>query len=342
MDQKDIKKLLDWYQINKRDLVWRKTNDPYKIWISEVMLQQTRVEVVKDYYVRFIQVFPTIYDLANAKEEELLKLWEGLGYYSRAKNLKKCAEIIIQNGYDTFPSQINFIEKLPGIGPYTAGAILSIAYQECYPALDGNVLRILSRIFEDHRNMNKESVKIEYRKLLAPLMKKKYARDFTEGFIELGALICLPNGLPNCLSCPFQNKCKSYKHHSMLNYPIKKKKNQRKIIEKTVYVLKYKDKYFISKRQNGVLSGLYEFPNIDKVMGEKELKEYLKEKNYSVSSIQNLGKFKHIFSHLEWHMTAYLIELKKIENPRKFYTKQKIEQKYSLPTAFYKIFQKLN
>lgn len=341
MTEKEIKKLLNWYSKNKRDLPWRHTKDSYKIWISEIMLQQTRVEAVKLYYERFLSALPTIKDLAKVKEDVLLKLWEGLGYYSRAKNLKKCAEKVIELGLKELPQEKKEIEKLPGIGPYTAGAILSIAYGACTPAIDGNVLRVLARIHEDNRDLLKKSVKEEYETKLKKFMTKENARDFTESLIELGALVCVPNGQPKCEICPFLTVCKSKEHNTFMNYPVKSKKKKRKVEEKTVYILTYDKKYVVKKRgQNGLLKGLYELPNIDKKMSKIELKNYLKEQNYQITQIKELKEEKHIFSHIEWHMKPYVVILKQISNDP-FYSKEEIEEKYSLPTAFKKIFQKI-
>ncbi len=341
MKENDIVKLLNWYSINKRNLPWRHTDDSYKIWISEVMLQQTRVEAVKEYYHRFLVQLPDIESLAAVSEDNLLKLWEGLGYYSRARNLKKCAEKVLSLGYKKLPNTEEEIKNLPGIGPYTAGAILSIAYHQCVPAIDGNVMRILSRVFEDSRDMLKKSVQEEYRSLLKSFMKEKYARDFTESFIELGALICLPNGTPKCLECPFRSICKSYKHHTMLNYPVKRNKKERKVEEKTVFVFQYKNTFFIQKRNNtGLLASLYEFPNEAFKMSLEEVNNYLLQHNYFFSSVFYLGEFRHSFSHVEWHMNAYVILLNQKFNGL-FLEKEDIETKYSLPTAFFKVYQKI-
>ncbi len=341
MNEVEIEKLLNWYQENKRDLPWRHTNDPYKIWISEIMLQQTRVEVVKEYYRRFLSKLPRIEDLAKVKEDTLLKLWEGLGYYSRAKNLKKCASKVLELGMETLPEEEESLLNLPGIGPYTAGAILSIAYQKCYPAIDGNVLRVLSRIYEDDRDLLMPSVRKEYTSLLKDFMKEESARDFTESFIELGALVCIPNGIPHCELCPLKEICESFKHQTMLEYPKKKSKKERKKIKKTVFVFQFDGEYAIQKRKEGVLKGLYEFPNEDAEMTPKECYEKLNQKGYKIKSVESLGCFKHVFSHLEWYMTAYLIILSEKQKKLKFYSKQKIELEYSLPSAFQQIFQKI-
>ncbi len=341
MDRENIVDLINWYQKNKRNLPWRKTKDPYKIWISEIMLQQTRVEAVKDYYKKFLEVLPTIQDLANIDEDILLKLWEGLGYYSRAKNLKKCANEVLKKGYNTLPKDEIELKKLPGIGPYTAGAILSIAYNLPIPAIDGNVMRVLSRVYEDDRDLLNPKVRKEYEEILKNLIPKNKAREFTEGFIELGALVCLPNGAPLCNHCPLQKCCKANLHDNTDKYPVKKTKTKRKAVNMTVYILKYQNKYALKKRDSTLLQGLYELPNIEEKMSEDELASYLKENNYVYKNIQYIGEEKHIFSHIEWHMEAYLVNLKVKPQDICFYSKDEILTTYSLPTAFKKVFDKV-
>ncbi len=341
MKDKDIEALLHWYDKNKRDLPWRNTKDPYKIWISEVMLQQTRVEAVKVYYERFLNSLPTLKDLANVDDDQLLKLWEGLGYYHRALHLKKCAQELLKRGFKEFPQDERELLSLPGIGPYTAGAILSIAYDQCVPAIDGNVMRVLARIFEDERDFLKKTVWVEYYQLLKSLMKEEFARSFTEAFIELGALVCMSKGIPKCSICPLQNICKCFLHQTMQLYPVKKKKKERKKEDKTILVFQYKDEYFLQKRESeGLLSGMYGFFQIDSSMDLDEVECFLKIHHYSFTTLFFLGDFKHVFSHVEWQMKAYVVVLsKKIEG--KFYPKEVILQRYSLPTAFMKIFKQV-
>ena len=339
MEKDNINDLIVWYMENKRDLPWRKTNDSYKIWISEVMLQQTRVEAVKTYYERFLSELPTIQALADVSEDKLLKLWEGLGYYSRARNLKKCAEELIRLGYHQLPDEETELKNLPGIGPYTAGAILSIAYQKKYPALDGNVLRILARVFEDDRDMLNLSVRKSYEDILKNLMIDGYTREFTEAFIELGALICLPNGKPLCENCPLKSICQSYKHNTMMDYPKKKQKKSRKVEEKTVFVIKVNDCYVIQKRDNsGLLAGMYGLIDVGKYLNEEEITNYFE--NTNLKDILFLGDFKHIFSHIEWHMKAYLIKVDSYDKGI-LVTKEKLFQEYSFPTAYLKILKKV-
>lgn len=331
-----VEPLLTWFNKEKRDLPWRHTTDSYKIWISEIMLQQTRVEAVKEYYQRFLNVLPTLDDLANVEEDKLLKLWEGLGYYSRARNLKKCAEYLIQNNQTELPRDYEALKKLPGIGAYAAGSIGSIAYNLKTPAIDGNVLRVMTRIFEDDRDIMKEKVRKEYFEKLAVIMPDN-TRDFTESLMELGALICVPNGVPRCEECPISFLCQAHIHGTFNNYPNKKKDTKRKIEEKTIIVYEYNKKFAIQKRPNtGLLASMYEFYNCKNRLSKKELEEYLKKEKIAWQGIIPLGDTKHIFSHIEWHMTGYLIHCNNIkENEYLWVTPEELESTYSLPTAFH-------
>ena len=259
-----VQPLLKWYNSYKRDLPWRKNKNPYKIWISEIMLQQTRIEAVKSYYARFMQELPTIHDLAKIEEEKLLKLWEGLGYYNRAKNLQKAAKIIEEKYDGKMPSTYQELITLPGIGEYTAGAIASISFNEKVPAVDGNVLRVISRVLGSKKDISLTETKKEITSLLTKYMPKQ-AGDFNESLMELGELICTPNGAPNCLKCPLKQFCISYQNNLTNQIPVRAKKVKRKIEEKTVLILIDSfGKIAIQKRmKKGVLSGMYELLNID-------------------------------------------------------------------------------
>lgn len=341
MKQQDIEDLVLWYQKNKRDLPWRHTKDAYKIWISEIMLQQTRVEAVKRYYERFLKSLPTVYDLAQVSDDELLKLWEGLGYYSRARNLKKCAEELVERYQGIIPQDEKALLCLPGIGKYTAGAILSIAYLKPVPAIDGNVMRVLSRVYEDERNMLSSQVRKEYELILKKFIQKYPTDDFTQSFIELGAMICVPNGAPFCEKCPLKNCCKAHAHHKENLYPLKKEKKPRKIIQKTVFIFEYCERYSILKKEGGLLSGTYEFPNVDEKMCQEDVKKYLALKGCSFSKIAFLGEFKHIFSHIEWHMNAYLVTVQKPFMDILYVGLEEIKANYSIPSAFQNILEKI-
>jgi len=330
-----VEPLLEWFEKEKRDLPWRHTKDSYKIWISEIMLQQTRVEAVKVYYERFLKELPTLQDLANTSEDKLLKLWEGLGYYSRARNLKKCAEHLVKNKLSELPRNYEELKSLPGIGPYAAASIGSIAYNQKTPAIDGNVLRVMTRIYEDNRDISKNIVRNEYFEKLKEIMPNN-TRDFTESLMELGALICLPNGSPLCEKCPISFLCQSYQHNTMLQYPNKVKKIKRKIEEKTIFILEYKNTFAIRKRnEKGLLALMYEFYHIEGLRTEVEIKEKLKKEEMEFETIHPLGTSKHIFSHIEWHMTGYYIKCTK--KPRIeliWVTKEELMNDYSLPNAF--------
>jgi A/G-specific adenine glycosylase len=332
-----VSPLLEWFQNEKRDLPWRHTKDSYKIWISEIMLQQTRVEAVKEYYQKFLKELPTIKDLAEVDEDRLLKLWEGLGYYSRARNLKKCAQIIIKEQKNSLPSDYEELLKLPGIGPYAAGSISSIAYGKKNPAIDGNVLRVMTRIFEDNRDIMKTKVRKDYFKKLQEIMPDN-TRDFTESLMELGALVCIPNGTPSCENCPLSFLCQSYKHQTMLDYPTKKKTMERKIEEKTIIIFEYNGLYAIQKRlSKGLLASMYEFLNLEGFFSKEEIRKWLKNQKIVFDQIKELGNTKHIFSHLEWHMKGFLISCHKKENLDFIWAnKEELENKYSIPNAYIK------
>ncbi len=329
-----INELLLWYDKNKRTLPWRENKNPYHVWISEVMLQQTRIEAVIPYYERFMKKIPDIATLANISEDELLKLWEGLGYYSRARNLKKAAQMIMNDFQGVFPSTYEEIVKLPGIGEYTASAIASICFQEATPTIDGNVLRVYTRFREDSRNISLDKTKREIRAELAELMPDK-AGDFNEALMELGEVICIPSGKPKCAWCPLQGSCLSYLHHSWENYPVKGKKKAKKEVFYTVFLFCFQDKYALHKRtEHGLLKNLWEFPNVVGKMNLKEAKNYLIKQGLEIESIQKSISSKHVFTHQIWYMQAYLV---KVLNPMEDYIWapfEEVKYKYAIPGAF--------
>ena len=254
--------IVKWYQKQEKTLPWKQDKEPYHIWVSEIMLQQTRIEAVKKYYTRFMKELPTIQDLAVVPEEKLLKLWEGLGYYSRAKNLKKSAIQIQENNHGKMPTSYVELLKLPGIGEYTAGAIASISYNEKVPAVDGNVLRVVSRVLASKEDVLLPETKKKITNKLLEIMPDE-AGDFNEGLMELGEKICLPNTVPLCATCPIQEFCMANKENLTNEIPVREKKQKRKIENKTVFILKYKNKIAIRKREKiGILANLYEFPNV--------------------------------------------------------------------------------
>lgn len=328
--------LLSWYQGNKRDLPWRENRDAYRIWISEIMLQQTRVEAVKPYFARFMEHFPTVQALAACEEEELFKCWEGLGYYSRARNLKKAAELIVSEYDGKLPADHKALLALPGIGSYTAGAIGSIAFGLPVPAVDGNVMRVLSRVAGSYEDILKQAVKRKTENSVEEVLKtfkKDEPGDFNQALIETGAIVCVPNGAPLCEQpCPFYTVCEARKRGLTSEIPVKTPKKKRKIEEKTVLLVECGDKIAIRKRDDtGLLASLYEFPNLEGNLSEEEVLERL-ENGASVE--KKLPAAKHIFSHVEWHMSGYLVRVEKEIPGMLFADREELKEKYPIPNAF--------
>lgn len=298
--------LLAWYGEHKRELPWRENRDAYRIWISEIMLQQTRVEAVKPYFFRFMEHFPDISSLAAAGEEELFKCWEGLGYYSRARNLKRTAEIVEAEYGGVLPASREALLSLPGIGSYTAGAIASIAYGLPCPAVDGNVLRVLSRVTGSREDILKQSTKKKMEALAETLLADGDAGDINQALIETGAIVCVPNGEPLCPECPFYTVCAAREQGLTKEIPVKAPKKKRKIEEKTVLLLEYGDKIAIRKREDkGLLASLYEFPNLPGKLAQTEIEALF---SFPVET-ESTCSARHIFSHTEWHMAGYVIRL---------------------------------
>jgi A/G-specific adenine glycosylase len=325
--------LLSWYREHARILPWREKPEPYRVWISEIMLQQTRVEAVKPYFARFMEELPGIRDLAAVPEDKLLKLWEGLGYYSRAKNLKKAAELLVEQYGGELPASYEELKKLPGIGSYTAGAIASIAFGIPVPAVDGNVLRVISRVTGSMDDILKQSVKSGMEEKLKAVMPEEAASSYNQGLIEIGAIVCVPNGAPLCGQCPLFSVCVARTKDLTGMIPVKTPKKPRKSEDKTVLMLWREGKIAIRKREDtGLLASLYEFPNLDGHLAEDALLSILDVKDAKVSI---LPASKHIFSHVEWHMTGYRIDLKDgLEGDYLWVTPEDIKKTYSLPGAF--------
>lgn len=329
--------LLHWYDYNKRLLPWRENKDPYRIWISEIMLQQTRVEAVKPYFDRFMEALPTVADLAAVEDDRLMKLWEGLGYYNRARNLKAAAQTIMEKYDGRIPADYDALLSLKGIGMYTAGAIGSIAFELQVPAVDGNVLRVLSRLWGDDSDILKDKTKKEMGKRILTFMPKERAGDFNQALIELGATVCVPNGKPNCDQCPWDTVCRAYKEDLIDKLPVKAKKKPRKIQHKTIFLLETENEVAIRKRgEKGLLAGLWEFPNKDGKMDARDIEEQIEKWGIEAIKIAQAGKGKHIFSHVEWHMEGVRIVLDKPEKLEDFLwvSKKELETVYALPSAF--------
>lgn len=301
--------LLSWYEQNARVLPWRSEPKPYYVWISEVMLQQTRVEAVKPYFERFITKLPTIQALAECEEEQLLKLWEGLGYYNRVRNLQKAARVVVEKYDGELPRDYELLLKLPGVGSYTAGAIASIAYHIAVPAVDGNVLRVMARFTESYEDIAKVSVKKKLEELLRNHMPEGEAGTFNQALMEVGATVCLPNGEPKCLVCPMKKLCLAHENKVELELPVKTKKKARRIEEMTVFLIRNQGKILLNKRENTcLLAGMYEFPHVEGKLDEKKAREAVESWKIKAKTIEALQDAKHIFSHIEWHMKGYLVE----------------------------------
>ena len=304
-----IDSLLQWYRENRRDLPWRHTKDPYCIWLSEIMLQQTRVEAVKPYYARFLKACPDVGALAELPEDRLMKLWEGLGYYSRARNLQKAARTVVSEYGGEMPHTYEELRRLSGIGDYTAGAISSIAFGERVPAIDGNVLRVLSRVCGSYDDIAKPETKTKWRAELAPLVPKD-AGDFTQALIELGATVCVPNGEPRCPSCPLRDVCYAAVADKWTELPYKSAKKPRRIEQKTVLLIRDGDRTALHKRPDkGLLAGLYELPNVEGHLAEETLPDYIRSIGFEPLRITRIDDAKHIFTHVEWHMIAYDVRI---------------------------------
>lgn len=323
--------LLQWYDANRRDLPWRHTRDPYRIWVSEIMLQQTRAAAVIPYYRRFFETLPTVESLAACPQETLLKLWEGLGYYSRAKNLQKAAMVLTETCDGRFPQRAEELQKLPGIGPYTAGAIASIAFDEPEPAVDGNVLRILARLQDDERDILQPAVQKDYRTYLKGQMGHRPG-DFNQSFMDLGSLVCLPE-TPKCESCPLQSLCLSKKKGTQSLRPVRTKKKPRRREALTVFVLQDGQGLWVRRRpEEGLLGGLYELPNVPGTLSAEEAGQQLTRWGLRLTGDVLFYTRKHIFTHVEWHMQVCVCAAAG-EMPRGYV---RYTGKEPLPTAFLK------
>ena len=326
--------LLPWFYAHKRILPWREERNPYATWVSEIMLQQTRVEAVKEYFVRFLAELPDVYALAACEEEKLMKLWEGLGYYSRARNLQKAAERIVSVYGGKLPADRGALSRLPGIGAYTAGAISSIAFGLPEPAVDGNVLRVISRITEDFTNIDLP----ECRKNMTSRLRAVYPPDagaFTESLMELGAIVCVPNGAPHCDDCPIQHLCEGFHRGNAAVLPLRAAKKARRVENRTVLVVRCGQLVGLRQRpKKGLLAGLWELPSLDGHLSPDELRAALTEMGWSVRKLLSLRPAKHIFTHVEWHMNGVYVELDAPAPALTFVTPAELRDAYALPSAF--------
>lgn len=328
-----VQKILEWYDAHQRSIPWRIEKTPYSIWISEIMCQQTKIETVIPYYLKFMAQLPSIKDLAECEEETLLKLWQGLGYYNRARNLQIAAKEIMVKYNGIFPDVYEDVLSLKGIGDYTAGAILSIAYNQKYAAVDGNVLRVFSRLWKDDRDISLESTKKEFKKEIEAFIPER-AGDFNQAIMDIGATICLANEHPLCSKCPLQALCRTYEAQAFKSYPVNSKKKPKTIEKLTLFLIELDGKILIRKREEqGLLKGLYEFKNM---FGQKTMKEVRSMFKDQLLRIQEGPTKTHIFTHKKWIMYSYSLRLSEyslLERER-FVSLEELERFYSMPVAF--------
>ena len=340
-----VRPLVEWFRENQRDLPWRKRMDAYRVWISEIMLQQTRVEAVKPYYERFLKELPDVKALAEVPEDRLLKLWEGLGYYNRARNLKEAACQIMEKYGGRFPETYEEIRGLKGIGNYTAGAVSSFVYGIRRPAVDGNVLRVVTRITADGSDIAKAGTRTKVEREVEEVIPAEAAGDFNQSLIELGAIVCVPNGEPKCGICPVSGICLAHAQGRETEFPVKAKKKERRIEKRTILVFRDNEKTAVRKRPDtGLLAGLYEFPGTEGHLKQSEAVRYAKSLGLMPIRIKKLGSAKHIFSHVEWHMVGYEVMVDELEkNMREqdaapgeivFAELRELKEHYPMPSAF--------
>lgn len=331
--------LLEWYDRTARVLPWRQEPEAYHVWVSEIMLQQTRVEAVKPYYDRFLDALPDIGALAGAQEQELLKLWEGLGYYNRVRNMQKAARIVMEEHGGRLPDTYEGLMKLPGIGPYTAGAVASIAYGRRTPAVDGNVLRVLSRLTADSGDIQNAQVRKRMEALAFMAMPPERPGDFNQAMMELGAMVCIPNGRAKCGECPLRRFCRAHAEDRVMEFPVKAGKQERKTEKKTVLVIRLGDKVMLHKRPDrGLLAGMYEFPMLDGHKTAAAVRRHVQTLGIQPVKVSRLAGSRHIFTHKEWEMIGYEVSVQAVvtDTEKDFVLAEPWEfrEKYPIPSAF--------
>ena len=332
--------LLQWYDGCARVLPWRDAPTAYHVWLSEIMLQQTRVSAVLPYYQRFLEALPDVAALAAVEEEKLLKLWEGLGYYNRARNLQKAAEKIVEEFGGVFPDDYETILTLPGVGEYTAGAVASIAFGRHVPAVDGNVLRVVARITGDEGDVLDAKVKARFRAWVEEIQSAERPGDFNQAMMELGATVCVPNGAPRCEVCPARDFCVAREENTWNVLPMKKKKAQRRIEEKTVFVLLRGDAVALRRRENrGLLAGLWEFPNVPGTLDETDAAAQLMRWGVTPMDWEQRLEARHIFTHVEWHMRGYVLRVREDGSTPFAWTDRAGFAERAVPSAFVKFME---
>lgn len=335
-----VEPLCLWYEENRRYMPWRDEPTPYHVWISEIMLQQTRIEAVKAYYDRFIEKIPDVKSLAAIPEDELLKLWEGLGYYNRARNLKKAAQQVVDEHEGELPADYGLLMELPGIGSYTAGAVASIAYGIAAPAVDGNVLRVAMRFLDCGDDIMRQAVRKKMEQSVMAVIPSDAPGLFNQALMELGETVCIPNGAPLCDKCPLKDRCAGHKNGHEAELPVKKGKKERRIEKRTVFLFEKKGLIGIAKRPDrGLLAGLWEFPSVEGHKGLEGVKQWLAENGITTEDVSRAGRAKHIFSHVEWHMTGYYVVLpddipQDIVPGIHWVRREELLKQYAIPAAF--------
>ena len=333
--------LPEWFDRNKRDLPWRQTKEPYSVWVSEIMLQQTRVEAVKGYYQRFLDVLPSVEALAQADDDLLHKLWEGLGYYSRVRNMKKAAQLIMDRHNGVFPRDYDQVLALPGIGEYTAGAICSISFNMKTPAVDGNVLRVISRLTEDDTPVDNP----RFKKKVSDALKAVYpdkTGDFTQALMELGATLCGPNWKPQCDRCPCKDFCGSAIHGTAERFPVKSPKAGRRVEERTVLILSCDGRYGLKKRPDqGLLAGLWQFPDVEGWLEPEQALEEVEKLGLHPKEILRQVRRKHIFTHVQWELRGIYLEVAEPAGELRWMTAEEIETTAALPTAYRQFWEEI-
>lgn len=342
-----VEPLCEWYSKNKRSMPWRDDATPYHVWLSEIMLQQTRIEAAKAYYERFIGRLPDVEALAQVPEEELMKLWEGLGYYNRARNLQKAAKLLVERYDGKLPADYDLLLELPGIGNYTAGAIASIAYGVPAPAVDGNVLRVAMRYLNCADDISKMSVRRKMERSIMKVIPDDQPGEFNQALMELGEVICIPNGMPLCDCCPVADQCQGRAAGRQLELPVKPEKKERRVENRTLLILEKGGRIGIARREaQGLLAGLWEFPSLDGHLTLAQIRTYMEEKGVACTAVHRLKSGRHIFSHVEWHMKGYRLvipenEIQDIVPGLVWVERGELKKQYAIPVAFHSFLHQL-
>ena len=327
------KKILNWYAPEDRGLPWRKTRDPYAIWVSEIMLQQTQAATVIPYYERFMTSFPTAEALARASEEALLKHWQGLGYYRRAKHLKQAAVIVAREG---MPGDFEGLKALPGIGDYTAAAIASIAYKEPVAAVDGNLLRIYSRLYKIEEKIETAAGKRRIFELANKDISAERPGDFNQAMMDLGNKICTPTA-PACKDCPLRGHCGAHEANCAEDYPKRTPKKKQREEDLTLLLVDLGGRYLIEKRPSGLLASMWGFPMVKGHIKEEDVLKLLAEENFAAPSAEKVAAYRHVFSHRIWNVWVYYAKVDALfaaEDDRTWATAEELKGLYAVPSAF--------